>query len=191
MDSRISTYEHIQLVQTIMSRAIQDLQQRQLVHDQSKLASPEIEVFDEFTPKLASTVYGSDEYKKYLSEMKKALDHHYAENDHHPEHHTPPGSPEIDNLKKLRDELEFGPYAAPCVTAAVACMDNQLASMKSPIRQMNLVSLLEMLCDWVAATHRHATGDIRKSIEINQRRFGYSDELKQILLNTLPALDQY
>lgn len=35
-----------------------------------------------------------------------------------------------------------------------------------------------------AATLRHNNGDLRKSIEMNQRRFGYSDELKQILLNT-------
>ena len=49
--------------------------------------------------------------------------------------------------------------------------------------------LLEMLCDWIAATKRHNNGDIRKSIEINQKRFGYSDELKQILFNTLPLLE--
>jgi hypothetical protein len=31
---------------------------------------------------------------------------------------------------------------------------------------------------------RHETGCIYKSIEINQKRFGYSDELKQIFINT-------
>ena len=30
--------------------------------------------------------YGSDEYKACLTEMKPALDHHYAANRHHPEH---------------------------------------------------------------------------------------------------------
>jgi len=53
------------------------------------------------------------------------------------------------------------------------------------IREMNLLDLIEMLCDWKAATLRHEDGDIRKSVEINQKRFGYSDELKQIFLNTL------
>ena len=50
---------------------------------------------------------------------------------------------------------------------------------------MNLVDLIEMICDWTAATLRHDTGDIVKSIEINQKRFNYSDELKEIFLNTV------
>ena len=45
-----------------------------------------------------------------------------------------------------------------------------------------------MLCDWKAATKRHATGDVIRSIEQNQERFGYSDEIKQIFLNTVPYL---
>lgn len=57
------------------------------------------------------------------------------------------------------------------------------------IRGMSLLDLVEMLCDWKAATMRHNDGDIRKSIEINQKRFGYSDELKKIFLNTLPVID--
>ena len=56
------------------------------------------------------------------------------------------------------------------------------------IRCMSLLDILEMLCDWKAATMRHADGDIRKSIEINQSRFGYSDELKSILLNTIAEM---
>lgn len=52
------------------------------------------------------------------------------------------------------------------------------------IKGMNIVDLLEMICDWKAASERHADGDIFKSIEINQKRFGYSDDLKCILENT-------
>ena len=52
------------------------------------------------------------------------------------------------------------------------------------IRGMSLMDLIEMVCDWSAATMRHANGEILQSIEINQKRFGYSDELKQILINT-------
>jgi len=53
------------------------------------------------------------------------------------------------------------------------------------IRGMTLLDVVEMLCDWKAATQRHADGDILKSVEINQKRFGYSDELKAILRNTI------
>jgi hypothetical protein len=57
------------------------------------------------------------------------------------------------------------------------------------IQGMSLLDVLEMLCDWKAATLRHNDGDIRRSIELNQKRFGYSDELKAILLNTLAVVE--
>jgi hypothetical protein len=126
-----------------MGNVIKDLQQRQMEHDQSKLVSPEVEIFDEYTPKLKNSTYGSEEYKSFLAGMKPALEHHYAKNNHHPEHYA------------------------------------------DGIKGMSLLDLIEMICDWKAATLRHNDGDIRKSIEINQKRFGYSDELKQIFLNTL------
>jgi hypothetical protein len=53
---------------------------------------------------------------------------------------------------------------------------------------MNLIDLVEMLCDWYAASKRHNDGDIMKSIEINQKRFGFSDDLRQILENTVKDL---
>jgi hypothetical protein len=52
------------------------------------------------------------------------------------------------------------------------------------IRGMSLIDLLEMFCDWYAATKRHNNGDIMKSISINQERFGYSDDLKAVFENT-------
>ena len=53
------------------------------------------------------------------------------------------------------------------------------------MRGMNLIDLLEMICDWKAASERHSDGNIYKSIEINQERFGYSDDIKSILRNTV------
>ena len=58
------------------------------------------------------------------------------------------------------------------------------------IADMNLVDIIEMLCDWKAATMRHADGDIVKSIIVNQGRFGLSDELTSILMKTLEVLDK-
>jgi len=147
-DSRPDTYAHIQQVQRLLGRMIRNLLDRAEAHDQSKLASPEVELFDEFTPLLAGSTYGSPEYKVLLAQMGPALAHHYAHNTHHPEHY--PGG----------------------------------------IKDMNLLDVLEMLVDWKAASLRHANGDFRKSLEINQKRFGYSDELYQIFLNTLPLLEE-
>jgi len=168
-DSRVDTFQHIQTVQVLLGTVIADLQQRQLTHDQSKLVAPEREVFDEYTPKLATSTYGSDEYKGFLEEMKAALEHHYAHNDHHPEHF------EDDDWAAMYSAGDPPSRWARAPLQGVAAMD--------------LVQLIEMLCDWKAATLRHNDGDILKSIEINQQRFGYSDELKQLLLNTLPLID--
>jgi hypothetical protein len=56
------------------------------------------------------------------------------------------------------------------------------------IHGMNLLDLVEMLCDWMAATERTKDGDIRRSIEMNRERFGYGDEIAGLLLNTLEVL---
>ena len=86
-DSIEDTYKHKTRVSELMAYAANKLIQRGLLHDNSKLDSPEKELFDEYTPKLKDCTYGSDEYKGYLKELKVALDHHYMENSHHPEHH--------------------------------------------------------------------------------------------------------
>ena len=56
------------------------------------------------------------------------------------------------------------------------------------IKGMNLIDVVEMLCDWVAASERHADGDPVKSVEKNQERFGFSDDLKAIFMNTVRLL---
>ena len=86
-DSKADTLLHIKRVAELMTQASSELIRRANIHDNSKLESPEKELFDEFTPKLKGCTYGSDEYKGYLNELKAALDHHYLNNSHHPEHY--------------------------------------------------------------------------------------------------------
>jgi hypothetical protein len=86
-DSTSDTKAHIRQVQRLIEQVRRDLMMRAFKHDRSKLRPPEKEIYDEFTPKLAATTYGSEEYKRFLVEMGSALEHHYAVNDHHPEHH--------------------------------------------------------------------------------------------------------
>ena len=59
---------------------------------------------------------------------------------------------------------------------------------KNGIDGMNLIDVLEMVCDWKAATLRHADGDIRKSLEINSDRFGITPQLMSIISNTVGIL---
>ena len=47
----------------------------------------------------------------------------------------------------------------------------------------------EMWCDWCAACKRNKGGNIRQSLEVNRERFGLSDQLYNILLNTAEAMD--
>jgi hypothetical protein len=49
---------------------------------------------------------------------------------------------------------------------------------------MTLLDLVEMFCDWKAATERHADGNIEKSIRHNAVRFNLSPQLASILENT-------
>lgn len=142
-DSAPETREHIRAVRLMMQAAMMRLNTRALAHDESKLESPEKEMFDEYTPKLRALTYGSPEYKTTLAAMQQsALAHHYAHNSHHPEHYA------------------------------------------DGVNGMSILDVLEMLCDWKAATMRHADGDIAKSLEINRERFGISDQLHSILVNT-------
>lgn len=85
-DSTLKTVEHIRYVQYLLNLIIGELLDRSLKHDKTKLESPEKEIFDEFTPKLSKSTYMSDEYHQFMEEMKVALDHHYANGRHHPEH---------------------------------------------------------------------------------------------------------
>jgi hypothetical protein len=155
MDSRPETYEHIGRVRTYLGDVIVDLLNRAERHDASKLRSPELEVFDEFTPALRTTEYGSEEYKANVKAMGPAIQHHYEANDHHPEH------------------------------------------FENGIRGMSLMSLLEMLVDWKAASERTRPSagpaprygkDFVENLRLNQERFGFSDELLQILENTAREL---
>lgn len=89
-DSRPASWEHIDRVRQLLREIAGDLSDRGSAHDRSKLVDPEKAMFDTFTPRLAGLAYGSDEYRECLAEMLAdgGLQHHYAENDHHPEHFT-------------------------------------------------------------------------------------------------------
>lgn len=86
-DSAPATREHIARVRELLGHVIASLRTRAEVHDRSKLEEPEKALFDRMTPRLAEAAYGSPEYADALRELRPALDHHYAENSHHPEHY--------------------------------------------------------------------------------------------------------
>lgn len=141
-DSRQETEKHIMLVRVYLAIIAQELLSRADNHDANKLVEPEKPIFDRVTGQLRGLTYDSQEYRDQLKEMKPALDHHYANNRHHPEH------------------------------------------FENGISGMTLVDLVEMFCDWCAATERHDDGDIGRSIDANQDRFEYDNVLASIFANT-------
>lgn len=145
-DSFPDSLKHINRVRGLLAQIDHALYRRGYEHDMTKLEEPEKSIFDEYTPKLKETEYGSDQYKEYLKGMQVALDHHYATYRHHPEFH------------------------------------------KNGIKDMNFIDLMEMLADWKAATERHEDGDLRKSIELNAKRFGYGPQMKKQLIGTAQEL---
>ena len=81
------TQDHVRKVRENLIRISKMLMDRAMGHDDSKFSQEERELFIEYTPKLKNVTYGSEEYKQFLKELKPALDHHYAKNDHHSEHY--------------------------------------------------------------------------------------------------------
>ncbi|MHA1940993.1 MAG: DUF5662 family protein [Candidatus Hodarchaeales archaeon] len=142
-DSKEDTISHIKMVRFLLKGFAESILARGVIHDSSKLEDPEKSLFDEFTPKLRSVEYGSEKYNEYLEQMGTALNHHYENNRHHPEH------------------FEWG------------------------IGNMNLLDIVEMFCDWKAASLRHDDGDMKNSLEINRERFDMTDQLYNIFMNTI------
>lgn len=84
-DSTKDTQEHINKVASYLTQYRMELENRGRNHDASKLETPEKEYFDEYTPRLATLIFGSPEYTQNVQDLKPALDHHYANNSHHPQ----------------------------------------------------------------------------------------------------------
>lgn len=55
------------------------------------------------------------------------------------------------------------------------------------VNDMSLLDVIEMLCDWKAASERN-NGDFARSITVSVERFGISPQLAGILINTAKEL---
>lgn len=143
------TQKHVDLVRESISVFVKMLIERGKKHDRTKFQEPEKSIFIKYTPELDKCEYGSEEYKRHLEKVKVAIEHHYKNNSHHPEHY------------------------------------------ENGIKDMNLLDIVEMFCDWYAVTQQRGKNSIEKSIEINKERFGYSDDLEAIFNNTTNILHEH
>lgn len=79
---------------------------------------------------------------------------------------------------------------APALAHHYACNRHHPEHFIDGVNGMNLVDLVEMFIDWYASSLRNKDGDIRASIRINQKRFCLSDQLTEILMNTVDDLEK-
>lgn len=86
-----------------------------------------------------------------------------------------------DEYKRCLEELQ------PALEHHYATNRHHPEFFPNGIDGMTLVDLIEMLCDWKAATLRTADGSIEESLEYNRERFGISDQLFSILKSTVAA----
>jgi G3E family GTPase len=85
--SNMETVKHIHRVRELLYTMISKLDERARLHDLSKLQSPEQEIFGSNFKELATVEYGTPAYEAMKVKVQPAIDHHYANNRHHPEHH--------------------------------------------------------------------------------------------------------
>jgi hypothetical protein len=109
-------------------------------------------------------------------------------------------TPEVEAFTEYTPKLATSTYNSPEYNGFKKAMDHALQHhyahnrhhpehFKNGIDDMNLIDIIEMLCDWKAAGERHNDGNIRKSIEVNADRFRLSPQLVKILENTADLLD--
>lgn len=145
-EKRAEIVRHIATVQDLMGDVLANLQRRAFRHDRSKTQEPEWTDFALLKLRKSEADYGEASYQARLDEAIHVIAHHYALNDHHPEHHA------------------------------------------DGVNGMSLLSMLEMLCDWKAASGETLNGSLEKSLRVNTGRFGLDPQTVRLLENTAKEL---
>ena len=81
----------------------------------------------------------------------------------------------------------------PALTHHYAVNSHHPEFHKNGVRDMTLCDLIEMICDWKAATMRHADGDLAKSLDINRERFNIPPEIEstmKLVVDHIAAVDE-
>lgn len=181
-DSRPETRAHIKRVQDLIDTFLVQLRNRAIRHDQSKLREPELSLFNKFKPILRDLEYGSAEYQQVLVDMGPALQHHYEHNRHHPEHFKWWTCLGAQCGKFMPSEIAGdGPALCPICGCSMHLEDKG-------INGMTLIDLVEMVCDWKAASEEKE-GSFINSIRYNEQRFGMSQQLTDVIINTAEAME--
>lgn len=141
------------------------------------------------------TIRHIEAVRNYLNEVIRELLHRAEQHDQ-----SKLQAPEREMFDAFTEKLRGSTYGSDEYKGFLKEMAEPLAHhyannrhhpehFKNGIKDMTLIDIVEMLCDWRASSMRHNDGNILKSIEKNQERFGYSDDLRKILENTAHWMD--
>jgi len=82
-ESQRDTREHIARVQVNIDQAVENLAERAIAHDLSKLEEPELSGYEGLSQALKGLTYGTPEHRAAFAPYKEIIQHHYASNRHH------------------------------------------------------------------------------------------------------------
>lgn len=182
------TMLHMARVRDLVNVFVCEMLRRAERHDQTKIQRPEVTVLVA-APSLAGINYGSPEYAESKRIVAPALEHHYANNRHHPEHFPSVNTAEITRLLVDIEELEeCDALPVPVQERLLKRLKADAAALATSVNGMNLADIVEMFLDWKASSERHDTGNIRKSIEVNALKFALSPQLVSIFENTVELI---
>lgn len=162
--------DHIRRVQEHMQYIQSRLNIRAVIHDQSKYSDEERGLVLG-KPSLDKYEYMSKEERSALEALQDSLKHHYAVNSHHPEHFITYA------CGACFKEYPKGTYKCP------EC-GYDVWEQQEGVLGMSLLDLIEMVCDWKAASEMSPNGSFKGSIEYSKERFKLSPELMRIIENT-------
>lgn len=109
-------------------------------------------------------------------------------------------SPEVEIFAKhhhLLSDTTFGTKGYEDVRALTKeALDHHYAvnrhhpqHFKGGVADMNLIDLIEMFCDWKAATRKHKDGNLLRSIAYNANHFNLDPQIVSIFENTADLFD--
>lgn len=131
-----------------------------------------------------------DTVRNYLQDEIEALEHrgmvHDASKLQQPEKDY------FDKYTPMLKELEYGTeeYKESLRLMKVGIHHHYQHNSHHPehfsngIAGMDILDVVEMLCDWKAASERTLNGDMSKGLPLNKERFGIDDQLYSIIYNS-------
>jgi len=106
---------------------------------------------------------------------------------------------EFDAFVSTRDKFKKANYGSKeyqeCIDAVKPAVDHHYANNRhhtsfhgGTIDGMNLVDIIEMVCDWKAAVRRSPDKNLEDTLEYSFDKYGIGDQMQKIIVTTLEDL---